>query len=193
LPAISCLAILVLSFVMSGCKKSGKVYLVPIGEVSMEEVNDLAAHYREKFRVAVEVLPEMKPDETVVDAQRHQLIAENLVQAMVRADSVYRMNPTDILIGVTGQDIYPKSMDWRFCFGWRSEEDRAAVVSTARMSIHYLGEPEDEATLRKRLRKVVTKDIGMLFYGKTASDNPRSVLYSGIMGIQELDLVSEDF
>ncbi len=61
------------------------------------------------------------------------------------------------------------------------------------MSLHYLGEPSEEATLRKRLRKVVTKDIGLLYYGKPDSDNPRSVLYNNIMGIQELDHVTENF
>jgi hypothetical protein len=32
-----------------------------------------------------------------------------------------------------------------------------------------------------------------LYYNKEISKNPKSVLYSGIMGIEELDLVSEDF
>jgi predicted Zn-dependent protease len=185
--------VLVLSFAVSGCKKSAKLYLVPIGDVSMEEINDLASHYRQKFGITVEVLPQLKPDETVIDSTRHQLIAENLVQLMLHYDSDYRLDPADVLIGITGQDIYPKSQDWEFCFGWRVEESRAAVVSTARMDLHYLGEPAGQATLRQRLRKVVTKDIGILFYGKDASDNPRSVLYNGIMGIQELDRVTEEF
>ncbi|HYL92751.1 MAG TPA: hypothetical protein VEW69_06295 [Alphaproteobacteria bacterium] len=187
------LAILLFALALSGCKKSGKIYLVPIGNVSMDEVNDLASHYRQKFKVTVDVLPPSKVDETVIDAERQQLIAENLLQSMLRAYSDYRLNSSDVLIGITGQDIYPRSTNWQFCFGWRNADAHAAVVSTARMNLHYLGEPQDEATMRQRLRKVVTKDIGMLFYGKSANDNPKSVLYNGIMGIQELDQVSEDF
>ena len=98
-----------------------------------------------------------------------------------------------MLIGITSDDIYPQSQGWQFCFGWRVEEQRAAVASTARMSLRYPGEPSGGTTLRERLRKVVTKDVGLLYYRKEASENPRSVLYSGIMGIQELDRVSEDF
>lgn len=177
----------------SGCKKPAKVYLVPIGDAPMAEINDLVSHYREKFGITVEVLPAMHLDETTIDSQRQQLIAENVAYSMLRGYSDYRMNPGDVLIGITGQDMYPRSEGWQFCFGWRLGEQRAAVVSTARMALHYLGEPLDEAVLRKRLRKVVTKDIGLLYYEKSDSDNPRSVLYNNIMGIEELDYVTENF
>jgi hypothetical protein len=40
---------------------------------------------------------------------------------------------------------------------------------------------------------VVKKDIGVLYYLKNASGNPRSVLFNGILGIAELDQVREDF
>lgn len=178
----------------TGCKKkaTGTIYLVPIGDAPTIEINDLASHYREKFSVDVQVLPPVKVIETDVDPERRQLIAENLVQTMVHF-SDYRIHPSDVLIGVTSQDMYPRSQEWQFCFGWRVAENRAAVVSTARMDLHYPGEPADQATLRNRLRKVVTKDIGILFYDKPQNSNPRSVLYNGIMGIQELDYVTEDF
>lgn len=61
------------------------------------------------------------------------------------------------------------------------------------MDLHYPGEPGFEATVTKRLRKVVHQGIGILYCGKSVNGNPKSVLYSGILGIQELDPVSEDF
>lgn len=186
------LALLLLS-ICSGCKKSGKLYLVPIGDAPVAEINDLATHYQQKFGMQTEILPAIKPDETDIDAQRRQLIAENLVQSMLRAYSDYRMNDADVLIGITAEDIYPRSQDWEFCFGWRDTDQKAAVASTARMGLHYLGEPAEDANLRTRLRKVVTKDIGILYYAKPPNENPRSVLYSNILEIQELDQVTENF
>jgi hypothetical protein len=44
-----------------------------------------------------------------------------------------------------------------------------------------------------RLRKIVTKDIGILYFGLPQSTDPKSVLYNGIMGIEELDNVGEEF
>jgi predicted Zn-dependent protease len=187
------LPLLLLLLLVSGCKKASKIYLVPIGDAPVAEITDLASHYREKFGIQTEVLPAIKPDVRDLDRNRNQLIAENLVRTLLSNYSDYRTNSGDVLIGITGQDIYPQSQDWQFCFGWREGEQRVAVASTARMSLHYLGEPADGATMRNRLRKVVTKDIGLLYYQKEASDNPKSVLFSGIMGIQELDRVGEDF
>jgi predicted Zn-dependent protease len=179
------IAILLMVLGISGCKKSDTIYLVPIGSAPMAEITDLAAHYRAKFGVNVTVLPQLDPVYGDYDGEREQLIAEKITQTLLRTYSDYRNKKTDVIIGITGQDMYPKSEDWAFCFGWRDQDGRAAVASTARM--------DSEATLRNRLRKVVTKDIGILYYDKPQSENPKSVLYSGIMGIQELDLVSEDF
>ena len=180
-------------FSTTSCKKAPKLYLVPIGNAPLEEIRDLATHYHEKFGIQVEVLPAMKPGYRDLDNDRRQLIAERLVQTLLGAYSDYRTNKGDVLIGITADDIYPESQQWQFCFGWREQEQLAAVASTARMELRYPGEPSDGTSLRDRLRKVVTKDVGMLYYGKEASENPRSVLYSGIAGIQELDQVSEDF
>jgi hypothetical protein len=64
------------------------------------------------------------------------------------------------------------------------------VVSTARLRIENGGSAEVSAT---RLRKIVTKDIGILYCGMAQNQDPHSVLYSQIMGIEELDEVGEDF
>jgi hypothetical protein len=61
------------------------------------------------------------------------------------------------------------------------------------MSLHYIGQPVDLNLSETRLRKMVTKDIGILYYGLPQNQNPKSVLYNGIMGIEELDQVGEDF
>jgi hypothetical protein len=44
-----------------------------------------------------------------------------------------------------------------------------------------------------RIRKIVTKNVGVLYYKLGPSDNPRSVLYRNIGGLRELDNMSEDF
>jgi hypothetical protein len=56
-----------------------------------------------------------------------------------------------------------------------------------------LGQPANDELLRTRLRKTTTKNIGILYYRKTQNDNPRSVLYSQVGGIEELDNMGEDF
>jgi len=170
-----------------------QLYFVPIGSAPTWEIDDLVLHYREKFGIKAHVLPPMTTDASEIDAGREQLIAEDVIQSMLRHYPEYAEDKSAVLIGITGQDMYPRGANWRFCFGWRIPEARAAVVSTVWMDLHYEGEPPTEATVQKRLRKVVTKDIGIMTYGKTPNDNPNSVLYNNILGIEELDQVSEDF
>ncbi len=135
----------------------------------------------------------MPLDQADLDVNRGQLIAEKLVESVRRAHPEYAGNRSVILIGITQEDMYPRSENWQFCFGWRAVELHTAVISTARLNLHYVGEPPTEATLTKRLRKVVTKDIGIMYFGKGVSNDPRSVLYNNLGGIDDLDRVSEDF
>jgi predicted Zn-dependent protease len=179
-----------------GCQKPEKVYniyFVPIGDAPISEIQALVSHYRQKFGLESTVLPRFVPAASDRDADRQQLMAEPLARSMHTAYAKYLENASSILIGITSEDMYPLSEDWQSCFGWRVGETRSAVVSTARMSLQYEGEPIAVANVTARLEKVVTKDIGILYYHKNASGNPRSVLFNGILGIEELDVVSEDF
>ena len=127
------------------------------------------------------------------DESRQQLRAEQLVASVRDGIPEHTHDPKEILIGFTSEDIYPASQNWRFAFGWRLAGTGTAVVSTARMSLHYAGEPSDPNLSDTRLRKMVTKDIGILYYGLPQSQDPRSVLYNQILGIEELDQVGEKF
>jgi predicted Zn-dependent protease len=169
------------------------VYFVPIGEAPAAAMEELVEYYKEKFGIEIKVLPALRIIPTDIDESRQQLIAENLITSMLRAYPEYAGNSSAILIGITAYDIYPRQYGWRFVFGWREGQRNAAVASAARLGLHYYGEPPGEATPLKRLRKVITKDLGILLFEKSPSKNPRSVLYDGIGGIQELDEVSDDF
>jgi predicted Zn-dependent protease len=181
-------------FFASGCKKQApQIYFVPIGDAPISEIQDLVAHYHQKFGLKSKVLPTFVPTASDRNTDRRQLIAEALSASIHTAYADSLQNNSAILIGITTEDIYPLGEDWQFCFGWRIAEIRSAVVSTARMNLQYEGEPIAVANVKARLQKVVTKDIGILYYHKNANNNPRSVLFNGILGIQELDLVTEDF
>ena len=169
------------------------IYFVPVSNAPTSELNDLPSYYEQKFNLKSVVLPQMAGSSRDFDPERHQLIAENVLHSLQQGYSSYLLNNSAILIGVTSDDMYPLGEDWRFCFGWRMPEIRMAVVSIARMNLHYPEEPTREANISTRLRKMITKDIGIMYYHMSPNNNPRSVLFSGILGIQELDQVTEDF
>lgn len=68
-----------------------------------------------------------------------------------------------------------------------------AVVSYARMDPATLGQAPDAAVLETRLRKMISKNIGIIYYGLPTSNNPRSAMFRNILGVDHLDRLTEDF
>ena len=169
------------------------VYFAALGDVRSGTLQGLVEHYRQKFGMQIRILPPMKLDQRDFALGRKQFVAEQLIRRMQENYPAQAGNPKDIVIGITDNDIYPTSENWRFCFGWRDGRAHMAVVSTARMGLHYLDQPLLGATSEVRLQKMVTKDLGILYFGRPLSRNPHSVMYDQILGIEELDEVSEDF
>ena len=199
------LAILTLGFLsIAGCmakrayvpisqqslKGSGKIYFVPLGDFSPATVQDLVNYYQKKYGMAIEVLPSVRLDPAAIDTERQQLVAEAAVESMKRANPNLVDNPAAILIGLTDEDMYIAQYDWQFTFSWRQER-KYAVVSNARMSLGATVVPAEK--LASRLRKMVTKNLGVLYFHLPQSDDPRSVLYKNVGGISELDYMGEEF
>ena len=173
-------------------KSSARLYLLPLGDFPSDVVADLAAHYREKYNLEIETLPSVPLSETAVNRKRKQLIAEQTVAIMKQSNPQLANDPQAIVIGLTNQDMYVAGRDWRFAFGWR-DEGKYAVVSSARMHLPNGSWKITKRVIAARLRKMVTKNVGILYYHLAPSDDPRSVLYRNVGGIRELDYMREDF
>ena len=171
-------------------KGSGKLYLVPLGEFPKSSAEQLASYYKTKYGISADILPTVQIPPSAMNAERQQLIAEEAVDLMKRVNSEITSNPNAILIGLTTEDMYISKYDWQFSFSWR-EQGKYAVVSTGRMNLGR--SPVTEEQIRTRLRKMVTKNVGILYFHLPQNDDPRSVLYRNIGGIRELDYMGEEF
>lgn len=170
---------------------NAKICFVPFHDFPMSQLETLRRYYKRKYNVEVLITKTVPVNPSLRDTLRGQLRAEDRAASLRRALPQFDRNT--ILIGFTSEDIYPVSKDWQFAFGWRSSQTQSAVVSTARLALPYQGLPAGADVSTARMRKVVTKDIGILYFGLPQSSNPKSVLYSQILGIEELDNVGEDF
>jgi predicted Zn-dependent protease len=173
-------------------KGSGKLYLVPLGGFSAATVEDLASYYRNKYSLQVETLRKVDLPPAAMNPERQQLIAEEAVDIMKQANPELSNDSQAILIGLTTEDMYIAKYDWRFSFSYR-EQGKYAVVSSGRMNLPLGRKPVSEDQIRTRLRKMVTKNVGVLYYHLAQSDDPRSVLYRNVGGIRELDYMGEEF
>jgi predicted Zn-dependent protease len=172
-----------------------RLYLIAVGEAPADLMSTLAENFHERYGLSVEVLPTMQVDNSAFDGERRQFEGMKLIDhiAMQHLDLV-RDRRTRI-IGITPYDLYMETMrdKWAFTFGVRHNTNQVAIVSFARMDPMNLGQARDDNRLRERLRKMLTKDVGLMCLGLQLSDDPRSVLYGNILGAADLDDMTEDF
>ena len=164
---------------------SRSVFFAPIGDFPLAEAEALVAHFHEKFGMAIGILPALVLPPEAFDAARRQVIAERVLDA-VGAGHKMAADPAAVVIALVSEDMYIAAQAWRYAYGLRSQ-GHLAVVSTARLSD---GLGSDKV---RRLQKMVTKDIGVLYFGLPQSDDPGSVLYRDVRGPADLDRMSEDF
>jgi predicted Zn-dependent protease len=162
------------------------VRFMPI-HASAAHLQYLQRYYQEQLGLDAELLPELITDRAAWTPDRLQWSAEGFAEQVRQSVG----NDDAVVIGVTGDDIYVRSLNWQFAFGWRLD-NRVAIVSYARMDPRFFKRAENVDLLRRRLRHMVTKDLGLMLFDLEASPDPDSPVYRDIGGIEDLDAMGED-
>ena len=171
----------------------GKIHFVPIGEFPSPTRERLVAFFKEKLHLSIETLPIVPIERTAFDDRRRQLIAEELIGLMQRRYPELSNDPEALLIGITIGDMYIRSRpEWRYAFA-AGDTVKVAVVSSARMDPTFYREPTNPQVLHVRLRKMVAKYIGYMYFRRSQSNDRKSVMYGPILGVDDLDAIGDDF
>jgi predicted Zn-dependent protease len=166
------------------------VYLVPIGRFESVSVTKLAGELERRHEVPMRTLRAIPLRRSTVDDDRDQLVSERLIELLRRQYPVH--HPSAVVIGLTQFDMYIRQVSWNYAFSFRAEPSYA-VVSSARMDPVNYGDSPDQELLQARLRKMVAKNIGVLYLDLPLSSNPRSLLYDRILSPDDLDRMTEEF
>jgi predicted Zn-dependent protease len=169
------------------------LHLLPIGDMPPDLMAQMVLRLQKRFPFPLSVLPALPVDPAAYNRNRQQAIADDLIANIEQRYAGLLHEPDARIIAVTPVDMYIRTENWGFTFSLRDDNDRVAVVSFARMSPEMFGNTPDQELLQSRLRKMVTKNIGIMCYGFPLSENHRSVLYGSIGGVDELDLMTEEF
>ena len=168
-----------------------RVFLVPIGEVQGLGLEDLSEFYRNRYGTHVEVLDPIPLDPKVRDRARRQLIFEELREFMRRKLPRLAEDKSAFLIGITDEDMYIRDFNWNFTYTAYNRFLRVGAVSSARFIPHpLLG---NEILLRARIRKMVSRTMGVVVFGLPRSDDLSSVMYRDLYGSATADLMSDSF
>jgi predicted Zn-dependent protease len=176
---------------VSGMHPPRRVLLVPIEDFPVERARAIAAHFRTKLGVAIDVGPAMTWPAGAYVEDRRQM---NSAMMLTRLESAYpSIGEPVVVIGLTTRDMFNPEVNWAYVFSYRGD-NRVAVVSPVRMDRGCMGVFQaDDDRIMARLRKMVGKNIGILYFGLEMSEDPASMLYAHIGGPQELDAMSERF
>jgi predicted Zn-dependent protease len=166
------------------------VYLAPIGDVPVEVLSQLAIELEAKLDLDVAILRSTPLDPATIDPVRRQYEADELIDMLALDHPRAMLVDGSIVIGVLVEDVYIRDRpDWNWAFGVRSSAGYA-VVSTARMG--DLSPPVASITTA-RLRKMILRDIGVLFYDLPLNQDRLSVLFENVLGVDDLDAMTEEF
>jgi len=166
------------------------VAFAPIASFPIADLERLAAFYQARYGIAIEILAPTQIPDGLLDPSRRQLAAEDLID-VIATGFPGASDPDRVVIGFVTADIYIRGRpDWRWAFGLR-DEAHLGVVSTARMGA--IPGPVGDLLESARLRKMATRDIGVLYFGLPLSSDRDSVLYQDILGVPDLDAMGEDY
>jgi predicted Zn-dependent protease len=176
------------------CDGAGRrVCLVPLGRVSPDLVEHLVEHFPERYGLEVAVLRPLPVPDRLVDTDREQIRGSALIEYMRGEFPGVSWDSNAVLIGLTPLDLYFEKPDpLRFAFGVKgTAEDPKAVASTFRMNPETYEQRQDDGLLHARARKMVSRYVGLLYYGLALRSDPSSVLYESIGGLSDLDRIGD--
>lgn len=169
-----------------------QIYFVPVGTFPDTITQDLIHHYDQTLSLRIRPLPVLPVTDDMMDPVRKQLIGEEVIRKMKERWPDLATNPNVRLLGMTGDDMFIRSKQWYFAFALR-EEGRFALVSKHRMDPTFFRLLPNDDVMITRLRKMLTKQIGLQYYGLPDRQEKTSVLFSPIMGLDDLDAIAADF
>ncbi len=171
---------------------TGTVYLVPIGDTKPLLRSSLIAFYKNHYGLSLHVLPSIAIPLWARDEPRQQVVAEELITAMNDRYSNLADDASSFLIGITDQDMYIAGLDWNFAFNMR-QGLKSAVISTSRLNAKVGGNMPSQDLFEARLRKLLTKNIGLTYYRLDLSHVPTSVLYDDVEDMETLDGMADEY
>jgi predicted Zn-dependent protease len=162
-----------------------KVYLVPMGRLDAVDPQRLSQHLEDTYRIETEILPVLALPGIAFDPDRDQLKADTLLVTLARRYPV--AGSQTVVIGLTDFDTF-RSLDpsLRYVFSTRARSGYA-VVSAARMGPGLLERVLRRDSTEERMRKMVERNVGLLFYHLQLRPDPSSLLRDEIMSVDDID------
>lgn len=123
-----------------------------------------------------------------------QMLGEHVRDELqVPLQRLYDVTPKTIFVALTRDDLNSEDGGTRFTFAMHFPPQRLSVVSMARLNDAFFGKKDTPAVTQLRLYKMVKKAIGLQYYGYPRSMDLKSVMYSPVMSLDDVDAIGTNF
>jgi hypothetical protein len=168
------------------------LFFQPLGDFPASAVAELTEHFEHHFPptrdLRITVLP-TRPLPPQVEDPQGTLVSEELILLLRRENSLVSANPRAVIIGLTTRHMYSRAEGT--VWAWRTF--RYGVVSAAMFGPTLVGDTEAAVLARSRLRKMVAKNIAVLYFRVRHNNDPKSLLYAGLRSVGQIDRAMETF
>ncbi len=173
--------------------RASQLYFVQFGDSSQINVDALVEYFKRKYGVSIKALPAVAPmrDESAADAGRRKQLVEIVAAELKRAHPNVVADPNAIIIGI-GTSHEPLSTRGGLATEYELD-GRFALIRSESLNPTTFCEPANQQLLESRLRKMIARNIGVLYYGLSGTDYPNSVMNKSLENVYELDQISEEF
>jgi len=171
----------------------GTIYLVQLTPHNAPySAEELAQWLHTRYGLDARTLPPEPLPKSAWKGWRRQYVAELVYEEIKKTHPALAANENAWLIGLTDADMYSVMNRWSSTFTQRDGE-RAAIISSAELEDNprWWGlekHPAARGNLQARLRRVLLKDVAMLYWHLPVNNDPSSLLHQP----EDPDLPTED-
>lgn len=167
----------------SALQGNGRVYLVQLGRHTQPySLDEFAKWLHARYAVDTRVLPAIPTDGAAWDVKRHQFVAEQLQAQIKQQHPDLAFDHYAYLIGFTDGSMYSTREMWGREFTQR-DSLRTAVISAYGMGdtgwqMAHLDPNGAAQRLQARMRRILLKDVAVLYWHLPLNDDPTSLLHN---------------
>lgn len=170
------------------------VYLIPLDDFDLELTVSIAKSLSNEMGIRIKPTGKTTITGLTPFAGTTQFSGDDILDAAKQvAQKLPENHANTAYVVLTQRDINMNERTFRFNFSINHYDTRMSIVSSARLVGPKNGKAADEETIHARIKKMVKRSIGLVYYGYSRSSDVNDLLYTPIMGLNDVDRTGNDF
>jgi hypothetical protein len=170
------------------------VYFMPFDGFSESIANQIANRLSKDLNINIKIFLALPLDSVEYNDYRNQYVAESLGNPIASAiNTMHKRDNKTAYIGLLNDDMYPSDERFNYLFSIHFEGNISVIATNRLIPIGLIDKEKAQKLYGERLLKIVKRTIGQQFLGKKRSSKRSSLMYSPLLGPDDIDKMSFEF